>query len=70
MYDDVKIELKKTKETVDRLQFVAAKGRIRTLQRIRKIQEDEELKELEKGLTQQAMKEATKPPVAQTVKKG
>lgn len=54
MYDDVKIELKGSKETLARLKYVAAKGRIRTLQRIRQVQEEEQMKELEKVLVKEA----------------
>lgn len=51
MYDDVKIELKKVKKTLTRLDYVREKARIRTLQRIKMIQDEERLKELEKGIT-------------------
>lgn len=48
MYDDVKIELKKVKKTLGRLDIVREKGRIRTLQRIKMQQDEEQMKELEK----------------------
>jgi hypothetical protein len=70
MYDDVKIELKQTKGTIDRLKYVAAKGRIRTLQRIRRVQEQEQLKELEKEMVAEATKEAVRPEADKPVKKG
>lgn len=65
MYDDVKIELKKTKKTLDRQLYVAAKARIRTLQRIKRQQDEEKLKEFEENFMKEAASEATK-----TVKKG
>lgn len=65
MYEDVKIDLKKTKETIDRLKYVAAKAKFRTLQRIRQQQDEEKLRELEKTLVAEATKAAEKP-----VKKG
>jgi len=61
MYDDVKIELKKVKKTLSRLDFVREKARIRTLQRIKLIQDEERLKELEKE---------SQKPKAQSTKKG
>ena len=48
MYEDVKIELKKVKKTLTRLDFVREKAKIRTLQRIKMIQDEERIKELEK----------------------
>lgn len=48
MYDDVKIELKKVKKTLTRLDLVRQKAKIRTLQRIKMIQDEEKIKELEK----------------------
>ncbi len=61
MYDDVKIELKKVKKTLSRLDFVKEKARIRTLQRIKLVQDEERLKELEKE---------SQKPKAQSTKKG
>jgi hypothetical protein len=64
MFEDVKIELK-SKETIDRLKYVAAKARLRTLQRIKRVQDEEAMKQLEKDLIKQAKEESQKP-----VKKG
>lgn len=68
MYDDVKIELKQVKKTLTRLDYIREKGRIRTLQRIKMIQDEERLKELEKQIVDDAEKKA--PEKKAPVKKG
>jgi hypothetical protein len=67
MYDDVKIELKKTEKTLTRLKFIREKARIITLRRIKQQQEEQYLKDLEKGIIENiAKKEEPKA----SVKKG
>lgn len=66
MYDDVKIELKQVKKTLTRLDYVREKARIRTLQRIKMIQDEEHLKALE----HQVVEEAEEKVAAPVAKKG